>query len=232
VIELYQAHWFTVFIVCATLLVPPLYWFVILPREKALRLAWITLLVGGAAATAVLFNVMQYLGPAGGVLILGMWFVPAALVWRYRLWFGKIEQRNLIALQCFRAIGAVFLIEMARGYVAPTFAWPAGIGDIIVGVLALYLILNYQTIPRWGVASVLILGVIDFASAFFFGFTSLPGPAQLFAIGFENNVNLFPTGLIPLFLVPYAIMFHVLSFAQLREGHVATRVQSRARSGR
>jgi hypothetical protein len=48
--------------------------------------------------------------------------------------------------------------------------------------------------------------------AFFFGFTSMEGPAQLFAVGFENKLSLFPTGLIPLFLVPYAITFHVLSW--------------------
>jgi hypothetical protein len=104
---------------------------------------------------------------------------------------------------------------MARGHIAPSFAWPAGIGDIIVGAVAAYLVIAYTNIPRWGVISVLVLGVVDFLSAFFFGFTSLPGPAQLFAIGFENNVNLFPTGLIPFFLVPYAIVFHTLSFAQL-----------------
>jgi hypothetical protein len=53
--------------------------------------------------------------------------------------------------------------------------------------------------------------VKNFLSAFFFGFTSLPGPARLFANGSENQVNLFPTGIIPLFLVTYAITYHMLS---------------------
>jgi hypothetical protein len=39
---------------------------------------------------------------------------------------------------------------------------------------------------------------------------------QLVAHGFENQVYLFPTGIIPLFLVPYAITYHMLSFINLK----------------
>jgi hypothetical protein len=52
----------------------------------------------------------------------------------------------------------------------------------------------------------------DFMSAFFFGFTSSEGsPLQLFFPAVTNQLILFPTGMIPLFLVPYAIFFHFLS---------------------
>lgn len=36
-------------------------------------------------------------------------------------------------------------------------------------------------------------------------------PLQLFFPAVPNHVIVFPTGMIPLFLVPYAIFFHVLS---------------------
>ena len=55
------------------------------------------------------------------------------------------------------------------------------------------------------------VGVLDFLSAFFFGFTSSRTPLQLFFPVVPNNVVAFPTGMIPLFLVPYAIFFHTLS---------------------
>ena len=50
-----------------------------------------------------------------------------------------------------------------------------------------------------------------FLSAFFFGFGSSETPVQIFFPDVPNNVIVFPTGMIPLFLVPYAIFFHVLS---------------------
>jgi hypothetical protein len=104
---------------------------------------------------------------------------------------------------------------MTRGNIPASFALPAGIGDIVVGVTAFILVVGFREIPRWGVLLVITIGALDFLSAFFFGFTSFEGPAQLFADGFDNQTNLFPTGLIPIFLVPYAISFHVLSWINL-----------------
>jgi hypothetical protein len=107
---------------------------------------------------------------------------------------------------------------MSRGHIPASFALPAGIGDLVVGIFALALVLSYKDIPQWGVLSVLVLGILDFLSAFFFGFTSFEGPAQLFAEGFDNQANLFPTGIIPIYLVPYAISFHALSLSNLKRG--------------
>lgn len=66
-------------------------------------------------------------------------------------------------------------------------------------------------IPGGAVFLVIGLGVADFLSAFFFGFFSSETPLQLFRPAVANNVLMFPTGMIPLFLVPYAIFFHTLS---------------------
>jgi hypothetical protein len=46
--------------------------------------------------------------------------------------------------------------------------------------------------------------------AFFIGLTSSPGPLQIFHPAVTNNLILFPTGTIALFLVPGAIFFHTL----------------------
>jgi hypothetical protein len=50
-----------------------------------------------------------------------------------------------------------------------------------------------------------------FLSALFFGFTSSASSLQLFHPAVPNHVIAFPTGIIPLVLVPYATLFHVLS---------------------
>ena len=109
---------------------------------------------------------------------------------------------------------------MTRQNIPGIFAYPAGIGDILVGVVALAVILIYrrrETLPRWSIMLVLVLGVLDFVSAFFFGFFSSENPAQLFFPDVKNNLIMYPTGLIPLFLVPYAIFFHTLSWLSLRQ---------------
>jgi hypothetical protein len=59
--------------------------------------------------------------------------------------------------------------------------------------------------------------IADFLSAFFFGFGSSETPIQLFFPEVPNNVIVFPTGLIPLFFVPYAIFFHTLSWLSYRK---------------
>ncbi len=103
---------------------------------------------------------------------------------------------------------------MILGNLPGIFAYPAGLGDILVGLVALGVLLAYrksECIPKAGIFLVIGLGVADFLSAFFFGFTSSAGPFQLFYPAVTNNVRLFPTGMIPLFLVPYAIFFHTLS---------------------
>ena len=54
-----------------------------------------------------------------------------------------------------------------------------------------------------GLFLVIGLGLADFLSAFFFGFTSSPGsPLQLFHPEVTNNLILFPTGMVPMFLEP------------------------------
>jgi hypothetical protein len=56
-----------------------------------------------------------------------------------------------------------------------------------------------------------VIGDADFLSAFFFGMASTAGPLQPFFPAIPNRLIMFPTGMLPLFLVPYAIFFHGLS---------------------
>ena len=43
------------------------------------------------------------------------------------------NQRNLILLNLWRLVGLVFLLLMVNGQMPALWAWPAGIGDVIVG---------------------------------------------------------------------------------------------------
>jgi hypothetical protein len=47
----------------------------------------------------------------------------------------RLDLRLLTAMQGWRVIGAMFLVLMSFGLLPGTFAWPAGIGDLIVGAV-------------------------------------------------------------------------------------------------
>ncbi len=147
-------------------------------------------------------------------------FLAAGLGFGFR-WalVGKgLSQHMLIGLQVIRLIGFVWVLEYWRGNLPGVFAHPAGWGDMLVGIIALSVLIRYrnQEIPYGAVILVFTVGITDFVSAFFFGFTSSATPFQLFAFDQPNQVLLYPTGLIPLFLVPYAVIFHILSITEMQ----------------
>jgi hypothetical protein len=178
--------------------------------------------IWGAVMTWVcLADAARSVGPIGRLIIPACWAGPTAVLLLFRGWFldRPLSQHWLIGLQLWRAIGGVFLIEMSRQHIPAIFAVPAGVGDLFVAGLAAVVLVRYGTrpvIPRAAIRLVIGFGIADFLSAFFFGFTSSPGPQQLFHPEVVNNSLLFPTGLIPLFLVPGAIFFHALSWLELR----------------
>ena len=174
------------------------------------------LLWGAFMFWVCLADVPRRLGLIGNLIVPAAWVLPSLILYLKREWFldGRLSQKWLVGLQLFRFIGGVFLIEMARGNLPGVFAYPAGIGDILVAAVALAVLIAYRKsdhIPTGAIFLVIGLGMVDFISAFFFGFTSSETPLQLFFHEASSRVVVFPTGLIPLFLVPYAIFFHLLS---------------------
>jgi len=219
--EMMPAHPLTVMIVIGSCMVTPFYLlgtyvFSGASRAKGLQVGAAFLLFGALMSWVCLGDVPGRLGLIGNLIVPLAWIIPSLILFMGRNWFlsRELAQRWLIGLQLFRAIGGVFLIEMARGNLPGIFAYPAGLGDIAVALVALLVIIRYRNatyIPGKAVWLVIVLGVLDFLSAFFFGFTSSPTPLQLFFPVAPYTVITFPTGLIPLFLVPYAIFFHTLS---------------------
>ena len=224
--ELLDAHPATLVVVMAALMVTPLhllatYVFSGASARKGAIVAAVTLVWGAFMVWFCLARVVEHSGPLGNLYVPLLWAAPSLLVWLARDWLlaEPLSQRWLIGLQLWRVIGALFLVETARGQLPAVFALPAGIGDIAVALLAAVVLWRgrgQSVLPAGAVFAVLALGIADFISAFFFGFFSSAGPQQLFFPEVPNRALLFPTGLIPLFLVPYAIAFHTLSWLTLR----------------
>jgi hypothetical protein len=216
-----DAHPITVIIIVGTLMLTPIYIFATYvfsgaSRDKGMLIGMASLVVGAFMFWVCLSRLPSRLGLLGNLIVPAAWVVPSLALFLWRKWFlaERLSQKWLVGLQLFRAIGALFLLEMARGDIPGIFAYPAGIGDVFAAIVALAVLVRYSdslSIPGGAVMLVIAVGVADFLSAFFFGFFSSETPFQLFFPAVANNVIVFPTGLIPLFLVPYAIFFHVLS---------------------
>jgi hypothetical protein len=220
--EILDAHLLSVVIVVASIMVTPIYVmatyvFSGASARKGWQIGCAFLLWGAITFWACLSQLPSRLGLPGNLVVPAAWILPSLILYWQRDWFlsHKLSQKWLIGLQLFRVIGGVFLIEMVRGNIPGIFSYPAGIGDILVGVAAFVVLLasrGRQHVPGVLILLVIVIGMADFMSAFFFGFTSSEGsPLQLFFPAVTNRLMLFPTGMIPLFLVPYAIFFHFLS---------------------
>lgn len=216
-----DAHFLTFVIIIGSIMVTPFYILAVYVFSgasalKGLQVGTAFLIWGAFMVWICLKQIPDQLGIAGSLIVPLAWVLPGLILYRCRDWFlsHELSQKWLIGLQLFRVIGGVFLIEMTGGHIPGIFAYPAGIGDIIVGATTFGVLLAYRNrepIPGTLILFVIVIGMADFLSAFFFGFTSTQGPLQLFFPAIPNRLIMFPTGMIPLFLVPYAIFFHVLS---------------------
>src|SRR6516225_4593464 len=151
-------------------------------------------------------------------------FIPfligAWLIWRSPA-LGRIidavPQPWIVGVQLYRALGVIFLILYATDKMPGLFAWPAGVGDVIVGLLAPVVALadardarrNAGRVTTWNV-----LGILDLVVAITTGFITSPSP--LFSYEPPNElIAIFPLVLIPVYLVPLSLLLHLASLAKL-----------------
>jgi hypothetical protein len=148
--------------------------------------------------------------------------VGVLLLWRSPF-VGRIldavPQSWIIGVQFYRALGLIFLVLYAGGMLPGLFAWPAGVGDIAVGVLALLVAWRVAAHPQAHAADVQawnLFGIADLAVAVGTGFLTSPSLLQMFAFDNPNEiVSAYPLALIPVFLVPLSILLHVASLMKL-----------------
>lgn len=131
-----------------------------------------------------------------------------------------VPQKWLIGIQFYRALGMIFLILYGAGKMPGLFAWPAGIGDVLVGGLAPIVAIAYARGPEkngdlvwvWN-----ILGLIDLSVAVASGMVTAPSPIQQFAFELPNElISVFPLVLIPIYVVPLSVLLHLASLTKLR----------------
>jgi hypothetical protein len=193
-------------------------------NHHASSIGWII-----AGALAVWLALVCYLGatnqfirPMGtppvpillGVVVPILLFLAAYRLWpAFREFILAADPRFLIALQSWRFAGLGFLALHAYGILPGSFAWPAGLGDIAIGVTAPFVMLALHRRPEfassWLFATWNLLGILDLVVAVGTG-----ASASAFATGAPGEVNtspmaLMPLVLIPAFFVPLFVMAHL-----------------------
>jgi hypothetical protein len=149
--------------------------------------------------------------------------IGAVLIWRSetaKRVIAAVPQPWLVGVQLYRALGAIFLILYTTSKLPAFFAWPAGMGDVAVGLLAPVVGLAYARAPRKAaplVAAWNLLGILDLTIAVGTGF--LTAPSRL--VPFESHptselMTVLPMVIIPVYLVPLSIVLHLASLAKLR----------------
>lgn len=119
----------------------------------------------------------------------------------------------LAVAQSFRVEGAAFVIVMVLGDLPAGFALPAGLGDIAIGLGAVYLVRELRHRPVNGrLVWFNILGLLDLVVATALGVTAAPGLAHILQLSpSTEQIALLPLVLIPTTLVPLAASLHIVS---------------------
>ena len=126
----------------------------------------------------------------------------------------------MTGIQAWRFAGLGFLALYAHGVLPALFAWPAGLGDIAIGVTAPWVVLALIRRPNFAVSRLFIvwnlLGIADLVVAI--GTGALSSGYATGAVGEVTTAPMaqLPLVLIPAYFVPIFFMLHLGALFQAR----------------
>ncbi len=149
------------------------------------------------------------------VFLIALWTVDP-----FRDFVMSIDLPIMAGIQAWRFAGLGFIALYAYGVLPGLFAWPAGLGDMAVGVTAPLIIYALRRRPAFSTSALFwvwnLFGMLDLVVA-----VTLGGLSAVQGIGLSAEITTFPMGtmplvLIPAFLVPLFLMLHIVSLLQAR----------------
>ncbi len=157
------------------------------------------------------------------VFLIAFWTVGP-----FRDFVMSIDLPVMVGIQAWRFAGLGFIALYAYGVLPGLFAWPAGLGDMAIGLTAPLVILALRRQPAFATGRLFqvwnLLGILDLIVAVGLGATS-----SVMGIGISAQITTFPMAVLPLvliptFLVPLFFILHLVSLFQARQMVVAGRV--------
>lgn len=164
------------------------------------------------------------------LVVFGAWYAGSG-AFRQAVWTA--DPQLLTSIQAWRAGGLAFLALSANGILPGHFSWPAGLGDMAIGItapwVALALVRNSSFIKSRFFVVWNLLGILDLAVAVTMGALSSGFITALAGTVSTAPMARLPLVLIPAYLVPLFVMFHITALVQARRyagaktvGHEAT----------
>src|ERR1051326_1545811 len=140
-----------------------------------------------------------------GLFLLGYW-ASASL----REFILSADLRLIVGLQAWRWAGFGFLTLYAYGILPGLFAWPAGLGDMAIGVTAPLILASLLRRPGFAASERFVtwnlLGILDLTVAISIGAIVPLLNLNLFGGLSTEPMTRLPLVLIPTFLVPSFLM--------------------------
>ena len=192
------------------------------PIVAAVLAVWLAAVIyAGAAGVLVtppgeppLLLLISALGP------LALFFAAFRTSRSFHEFVATADLRVVNAIQAWRAGGLVFVALYAFGILPGLFAWPAGMGDIAIGVTAPWVVLSLIRNPGFATSRTFRvwnwLGLLDLVVAI--GVGALASALTTGAPGEITTASmvLLPLVLIPAYLVPIFAMLHFAALYQAR----------------
>ena len=191
-----------------------------LPGDKARRRLW---MIGSAVVFAAwLFGVVLLAGdnffrndvlppriPTALLMTLAVGYL-LLLSQTFRDIIAAIPQHWLIGIQTFRILGGVFLVRYFEGQLPGIFAIPAGVGDVLTGILAPLVAYWWFSAKPYARAAAIAWNL--------FGMADLVNAVTLGVLTGGGGI-VFPIVLIPVYAVPRAFLIHSFSLIGLLSQH-------------
>ena len=166
--------------------------------------------------------------PIALLLSLALPMVVFAIVYvgsdSFRRYVLGLDLRWLTAIQGWRIIGGMFLVLMSFNLLPGAFAWPAGVGDMIVGIYAPFVVYALvRRSPSWRGQVILlsVLGLLDFVGAIGSGILAGDNPIGVLRGPVSTEImQRLPLSIIPTFGVPAWILVHWISLLKVKRNDV------------
>lgn len=132
----------------------------------------------------------------------------------------SVDLRLIVGIQAWRWAGFGFLTLYTYGVLPGIFAWPAGLGDMAIGVTAPLVLARLLRRPNFAASKSFLAwnlsGILDLTVA-----VSIGALVPLLAPNFYGAVSTAPMAqlplvLIPTFLVPTFLILHLTALFQVR----------------
>ena len=160
------------------------------------------------------WQVLQRLAPVAIALVPvalgGALLIPYFRISALRAWIDAIDVRALVLVHVSRLIGVYLLVLQQQGALPRAFAIPAGIGDIVVAVMALPIVfapldevLRRRALRIWSVVGLIdtLLVIATVARL------NLRQPEELRLLT-ELPLSFLPTLLLPVIIATHVIILH------------------------